>query len=88
MPRKSRSSCMPVVVRLSPLLRKYRSDYDHEKGIIMQEGAGKRISELVEELEIPEEMVTSVLVNHRPSRSSFVEANGDQVLLAMVIGGG
>ncbi len=79
---------MSVVVRLSPLLRKYRSEYDHDEGIVMKDGAGKKVRQLVRELNIPEDMVTSVLVNHRPSRTSWVADDGDQVFLAMVIGGG
>ena len=79
---------MPVSIRLSPLLRKYVPDYDYDEGIIMKNGAGKRITQLVEELNIPKEMVTSVLVNRLPSRTGYVARDGDTVLLAMVIGGG
>ncbi len=79
---------MSVVIKLSPLLRKYWNEYDHDRGIVMEEGAGKKVSQLVEELQIPEEMVTSVLVNHRPSRTSLIASDGDNVFLAMVIGGG
>ena len=79
---------MPVSIRLSPLLRKYVPDYDYDEGIIMKNGAGKRVTQLVEELNIPKEMVTSVLVNRLPSRTGYVARDGDTVLLAMVIGGG
>ena len=79
---------MSVFVRMSPLLRKYVPDYDHNEGIVMEKGAGKRISQLAEELNIPKEMVTSVLVNRLPSRTGYVARDGDTVLLAMVIGGG
>jgi len=79
---------MSVFVTLSPLLRKYLPDYDHNEGIVMEKGAGKRISQLIEELNIPKEMVTSVLVNRLPSRTGYVVREGDMVLLAMVIGGG
>jgi len=54
----------------------------------MEKGAGKRISQLAEELNIPKEMVTSVLVNRLPSRTGYVARDGDRILLAMVIGGG
>ena len=79
---------MSVFVTLSPLLRKYLPDYDYNEGIVMEKGAGKRISQLIEELNIPKEMVTSVLVNRLPSRTGYVVREGDMVLLAMVIGGG
>ena len=79
---------MPITVKLSPLLRKYASDYDHEKGIVLADGSGKKVSRLIQEMDIPKERVTSVLVNHMPSRTGYVAKDGDLVLLAMVIGGG
>ena len=79
---------MPVVVKLSPLLRKYVPGYDHDEGIVLENGAGERVSRLIEEVGVPKDMVTSVLVNHRPSRVGYVAREGDLVLLAMVIGGG
>jgi hypothetical protein len=79
---------MPVVVKLTPLLQKYVSDYDQHKGIEMEKAAGKKVSQLIEELSVPKEKITSVLVNHKPSRSSFVVRDNDLVLLALVMGGG
>jgi hypothetical protein len=79
---------MSVVVKLSPLLRKFIPDYDHHQGILLENGAGKKVNQLVEQLGVPKERVTSVLVNHRPSRMGYVLQEGDLVLLAMVIGGG
>lgn len=55
---------------------------------MVKEGAGKKVSQLGHKLKIPEEMVPSVLVNHRLSRPTFVAQNGDLVFLEMVIGGG
>lgn len=79
---------MPITIKLSPLLRKYAPNYDHDKGIVLAEGSGKKVSRLIQEMEIPRERVTSVLVNHLPSRTGYVTKDGDLVLLAMVIGGG
>jgi hypothetical protein len=79
---------MSVVLKLSPLLRKYVEGYDHDQGIVLEKGAGKKVSQLIEETAIPNEKVTSVLVNHRPSRIGYVAQEGDLILLAMVIGGG
>lgn len=79
---------MSVILKLSPLLRKYIEGYDHDQGIVLENGAGKKISQLIEEVAIPNEKVTSVLVNHRPSRIGYVVQEDDLILLAMVIGGG
>ena len=79
---------MPITIKLSPLLRKYASDYDHDKGIVLADGSGKKVSRLIQEMDIPRERVTSILVNHMPSRTGYVAKDGDLVLLAMVIGGG
>ena len=79
---------MPITVKLSPLLRKYAPDYDHDKGIVFADGSGKKVSQIIEKMAIPKERVTSILVNHMPSRTGYVAKDGDLVLLAMVIGGG
>jgi len=46
------------------------------------------MSQIIEKMAIPKERVTSILVNHMPSRTGYVAKDGDLVLLAMVIGGG
>jgi hypothetical protein len=79
---------MSVVLKLSPLLRRYVPDYDHDEGVVIEKGAGKKVSQLAEEVNVPKEKVSSVLVNHRPTRVGYVARDGDLVLLAMVIGGG
>lgn len=78
---------MPVSVKLSPLLRKYVDDYEHGKGIHV-EHFGMPINQLIQELNIPPKLVTSVMVNYKPRRSSYIVQDGDQILLAMIIGGG
>ena len=78
---------MPVSVKLSPLLRKYINDYEHEKGILIDR-SGMRVDQLVEELNIPPKLVTSVMVNYKPRKSSYLVQDGDQIFLAMIIGGG
>ena len=79
---------MSVIVKLSPLLRKYVPGYDHDEGIIIEKGAGKTVSQLEEAVNLPDDKVSSVLVNHRPARVGYVARDGDLVLLARVIGGG
>jgi hypothetical protein len=79
---------MSVTLKLSPLLRKYVPDYDHDKGIVVENGAEKKVSRIAEELSIPRDRITMVIVNHRPSRIGYVAREGDLILLGMVIGGG
>ena len=79
---------MSVVVKLSPLLRKFAPGYDHDEGIVLKGGAGKKVSRIVKELSIPEDKITMVMVNHRPSRIGYVAQDDDLILLGMVIGGG
>ena len=79
---------MPVVVKLSPLLRKYVTDYDHDEGIVVPDGAGKKVGELAATLSIPKEKITMVMVNHRPSRISHIAREDDLILLGLIIGGG
>ncbi len=79
---------MSITVKLSPLLRKYVQNYDPDKGIPFKYGAGKRVTEIIEDLAIPKNRVTMVMVNHRPSNPTYVAQEGDLILLGMVIGGG
>lgn len=79
---------MSVTIKLSPLLRKYVQGYDCDEGIVVENGAGKKVSRIAEELSIPRDRITMVIVNHRPSRIGYEAQNGDLILLGMVIGGG
>ena len=79
---------MSVTLKLSPLLRKYVPGYDHDEGIVVENGAGEKVSHIAEELSIPRDRITMVIVNHRPSRIGYVAREGDLILLGMVIGGG
>jgi hypothetical protein len=79
---------MSVTLKLSPLLRKYVPGYDHDEGVVVENGAGEKVSRIAEELSIPRDRITMVIVNHRPSRIGYVAREGDLILLGMVIGGG
>ncbi len=79
---------MSVIVKLSPLLRKYVPGYDTDSGVVLENGAGKKVSLVAEELAVPREKITMVMVNHRPSRITYEARDGDLILLGMVIGGG
>jgi hypothetical protein len=79
---------MAVRVELTPLLRKYVQDYDHDKGLVIEDGEGKAVRKIIKELGIPTDRVFTVLVNHLPSQPSYLLKDGDLVTLSMVLGGG
>jgi len=79
---------MTVTIKLSPLLRRYFPNYDHDKGILLAGASGKKVSQIIRETGIPEEKITSVLVNHMPVRTEYAVKDGDFIMLAMLIGGG
>ncbi len=79
---------MSITLKLSPLLRKYVPDYDHDEGVVVENGVGKKVSRIAQELSIPRDRITMVIVNHRPSRMGYIARKGDLILLGMVIGGG
>jgi len=80
---------MSVRVNLSPILRrKYRPDYDPDKGLILDDATGKTLHQIVQELGIPLDEVTSTLVNHRVVQPSYRAQDGDLILLTIAISGG
>ncbi len=80
---------MPVRVDLSPILRKqYPLDYDPEKGLILADGAGKTLRQIIQELGIPIDEITSTLVNHRIEQPSYQVQDGDSIYLTVAISGG
>jgi len=79
---------MAVRVELTLLLQKYVQDYDHDKGVVIEDGEGKTVRKVIEELGIPTAKVFTVLVNHLPSQPNHVLKDGDLVTLSMVLGGG
>jgi molybdopterin converting factor small subunit len=79
---------MPVYIKLSVLLRRMVSDYDDEKGIVLENAEGKTVSKLMEELGIPNDKVFNVFVNQFPSKPNQVVKDGDVVMLGRVLGGG
>jgi len=80
---------MSVRIDLSPFLRrKYRPDYDPDKGLILDDGAGKTLHQIVQELGIPLDEVTSTLLNHRVVHPTYVVQDGDLIVLTIAISGG
>jgi hypothetical protein len=80
---------MPIRVDLNPILRrKYRPDYDPDKGLILADGAGKTLGQIVKELGIPLDEVSSTLVNSRFQEPSYKVQEGDSICLTVAISGG
>jgi hypothetical protein len=80
---------LSVRVDLSPILRRqYQPDYDSEKGMILDDGAGKSLHQLVQELGIPFDDLSSILVNHRVEQPGYRAQDGDSIYLAIAISGG
>jgi len=80
---------MSVRVDLNSILRKeYHLDYDPAKGLVLDDAAGKTIQQIVQELGIPLDEVTSTLVNQRVVQPGYTIQDGDSIFLAIAISGG
>jgi hypothetical protein len=79
---------MAARVELTLLLQKYVPNYDRDSGIVVEDGEGKTVRQIILELDIPLAKVFQVLVNYMPSQDSYVVKDGDLVTLAMVLGAG
>jgi hypothetical protein len=80
---------MSVRVDLSPILRRqYHPGYDPEKGLILDDEAGKTLQQIVQELGIPLDEVTSTLVNQRVEQPGYIVRDGDSIYLTVAISGG
>lgn len=79
---------MAVRVELTLLLQRYVPNYDQDNGIVVEDGEGKVVRQIIADLGIPLAKVFQVLVNHLPSQDSYVVKDGDVVTLAMVLGAG
>jgi hypothetical protein len=80
---------MSIRVELNPILRRiYRPDYDPDKGLILTDGAGKTLHQILTELEIPLDEVSSILVNHRVEQPNYKVHDGDLIYLSIAISGG
>ena len=80
---------MSVRVDLSPILkRQYHPGYDPEKWLILDDEAGKTLQQIVQELGIPLDEVTSTLVNQQVEQPGTIVQEGDSIYLTIAISGG
>lgn len=80
---------MSVRVDLNPILKRmYRQNYDPDTGLILPDAAGKTLHQIVTELGIPPDEVSSILVNHRVEQPNYTVQDGDWIHLSVAISGG
>ncbi len=80
---------MSVRLDFSPILRRqYHLDYDPENGLILADGAGKTLRQILQELGMPLDEISSMLVNHRVEGPGYKVQDGDWIYLAIAISGG
>ncbi len=80
---------MTVRIDLNPILRRqYPLPYDPEKGLVLEHAAGKTLQQVVQELGIPMDEITSALVNHRVEQPGYLVQDGDSIYLTIAISGG
>lgn len=80
---------MSVRIDLNPILRRmYKPDYDSKEGLILEFAVGKTLHQIVLELGIPPDEVSSILVNHRVEQPGYKVQDGDTIYLSVAISGG
>jgi hypothetical protein len=80
---------MSIRVDLNPILRRmYSPDYDPDKGLILTDAAGKTLQQVVKDLGIPLDEVSSILVNHCVEQPNYKVQDGDLIYLSIAISGG
>ena len=79
---------MQIHIQLSPLIRKYVSNYDHSTGIRLAIDAPLSVEQIIATLNIPREEVISIMINGYPGKFNSTVNHDDSVTLAKVIGGG
>jgi hypothetical protein len=66
----------------------YWPDYDPDKGLILTDAAGKTLHQVVKELGIALDEVSSILVNHCVEQPNYKVRDGDWIYLSIAISGG
>lgn len=79
---------MAVRIHLSPFLRKFIADYDHESGILLQNCDGWTVQQIIEIIKIPPKEVLAIMVNSYPAKTTSAVTDGDTVTLSKFIAGG
>jgi len=79
---------MSVHVQLSDYLQKYVPGYNHKTGILMESVDGWTVRMIIEELKIPINEVSIVMLNSYPRNTQSTLKDGDFIFLSKIFGGG
>lgn len=80
---------MAVKLKLSPFFQEHVKGYDLDKGLVLENAAGKTIRQIAAELSIPlEQMTCSIMINHFPSGQDHLVQDGDLIAFVRLLGGG
>ncbi len=79
---------MAIRVFLSPVLKRYRPDYNPDQGLIVEARAGKTVRQIAEELGIPLDEVSSTLIDYQVVEPNYVVKDNDTIRFLVAISGG
>ncbi len=79
---------MAIRVFLSPVLKRYRPDYNPEQGLMVEAGRGKTVRQIAAELGIPLDEVSSTLIDYQVVEPNYVPKDNDTVQFLVAISGG
>lgn len=79
---------MPLEIFLSSTLRRYISDYDPTKGMVLSLDKEKTVAELCELINIPADKIKIIIVNGKNESLDHILNGDERVGLFPAIGGG
>ncbi len=79
---------MAIRVFLSPVLKRYRPDYNPEQGLMVEAGPGKTVRQIAAELGIPLDEVSSTLIEYQVVEPNHVPKDNDTIQFLVAISGG
>ena len=79
---------MPLKILLSSTLRRYVSDYDPAKGVVLYPEEDMTVAELCEQMNIPVDRIKIIIVDGKNKSLTHVLTGVERVGLFPAIGGG
>ncbi len=79
---------MAIRVFLSPVLKRYRPDYNPDQGLIVEARPGKTVRQIAEELGIPLDEVSSTLIDYQVVEPNYAPKDNDTIHFLVAISGG
>jgi len=77
-----------IEVRLFSSLRKYCPNLGNGEALIITMEDEAKLGSLFDELKIPKEKITVILVNGKHEEESYLLRNGDRIAILPIISGG